>query len=604
MKYLLIVLLSGMLFSFYPQNINVENAVQNPGIFDWWGTNVVVNNYEPLGKMSGVQNSDSTLYVVVNDTLATANLGIIVYTSTNAGLSWDLYPTGINYRDHVQNLKMVRSPQDSIYVFFNNYSVITCWNVLTGSLNQFTNYPAGYRDFDVVCSSTGSLYLMVDLLANNDIRMFGSINGGFSWTYSVFLSSTGAAIKGSLSATGDTILINYHGVALQPDTSLSAIRSVRYRETTPGTLAVTGSFLTVIPSDGQQRKQFKSASGNGEAWLVYTLGPDSARAIYGMKSTDAGVTFSTPQLISINSNTNNYYLDVKYVYDTGSGNPGFALIYYSDSLQFGVPSNESDKLMYSTASYGGTFSTPTQISNTPPAFSDRMYLPQLITMPYNDNDLGVLWVGENSAERKLYWDRLRAIIPVELVSFTGAVSGKNVDLLWTTATEMNNRGFEVERNISGLWQVITFVNGNGTTVVTHNYSFRDELANTATGQIRYRLKQIDYDGTYEYSNVIEVDFRGIDDYTLEQNYPNPFNPTTTISYVLKEKATAKLILLNAIGEEIAVLINEEQDQGFHKVEFNASTLASGVYFYRLQVGDPSTGSEHSCVQTRKMILLK
>jgi len=82
----------------------------------------------------------------------------------------------------------------------------------------------------------------------------------------------------------------------------------------------------------------------------------------------------------------------------------------------------------------------------------------------------------------------------------------------------------------------------------------------------------------------------------EQNFPNPFNPKSTIGYVLKEKTNAKLILLNAIGEEMAIFINEEQDKGFHKIDFNASNLASGVYFYRLQSG--------SFVKTRKMILIK
>jgi len=109
-------------------------------------------------------------------------------------------------------------------------------------------------------------------------------------------------------------------------------------------------------------------------------------------------------------------------------------------------------------------------------------------------------------------------------------------------------------------------------------------------------KQFDYNGTYEYSNVIEVDVRSLDDYALEQNYPNPFNPVTTIGYVLKEKSSANLILLNAIGEEVAVLVNEEQDKGFHKVDFNAVNLSSGVYLYTIKVG--------SFVQTKKMLLMK
>jgi hypothetical protein len=103
-------------------------------------------------------------------------------------------------------------------------------------------------------------------------------------------------------------------------------------------------------------------------------------------------------------------------------------------------------------------------------------------------------------------------------------------------------------------------------------------------------------GKFEYSNTIEVEVLTILSYSLEQNYPNPFNPSTTISYGLKEKSNAKLTLLNAIGEEIAVLVNEEQDKGYHKVEFDGSQLSSGVYFYQLKARE--------YLQTKKMILLK
>jgi hypothetical protein len=187
------------------------------------------------------------------------------------------------------------------------------------------------------------------------------------------------------------------------------------------------------------------------------------------------------------------------------------------------------------------------------------------------------------------------VTPVELTSFTAEALDQKVILKWTTATELNNNGFEIQRRVAESdFATIGFVRGEGTTTDQKEYSFIDK--DLVDGKYFYRLKQVDYNGTYEYSNIIEVDVRSLDDYALEQNYPNPFNPTTTIGYVLKEKTNAKLILLNAIGEEIAVLVNEEQDKGFHKVDFNARTLASGVYFYRLQAGD--------FVQTRKMILLK
>ena len=187
------------------------------------------------------------------------------------------------------------------------------------------------------------------------------------------------------------------------------------------------------------------------------------------------------------------------------------------------------------------------------------------------------------------------VVPVELTSFTAQAENQKVILNWTTATELNNNGFEIQRRVAESdFATVAFVKGEGTTTNQKEYSFVDK--DLVDGKYFYRLKQVDYNGTYEYSDVIEVDVRSLNEYDLEQNFPNPFNPTTTIGYVLKEKTNAKLILLNAIGEEVAVLVNEEQDKGLHKIDFNANTLASGVYFYRLQAGD--------FVQTKKMLLLK
>jgi hypothetical protein len=104
------------------------------------------------------------------------------------------------------------------------------------------------------------------------------------------------------------------------------------------------------------------------------------------------------------------------------------------------------------------------------------------------------------------------------------------------------------------------------------------------------------DGKFEYSKVVEVEVISLTSYSLEQNYPNPFNPSTTIKYGLKEKGNVKLTLLNLLGEEIAILVNEEQDKGYHKVELNAQNLPSGVYFYQLKAGN--------FIDTKKMILLR
>ena len=186
-------------------------------------------------------------------------------------------------------------------------------------------------------------------------------------------------------------------------------------------------------------------------------------------------------------------------------------------------------------------------------------------------------------------------LPVELTSFTASANGAEVILNWSTATELNNYGFEIQRKALDCdFATVAFVKGQGTTTQQNQYSFADK--NLDEGKYFYRLKQMDYGGQYSYSQTVEVDVRMLNNYSLEQNYPNPFNPTTTIGYVLQEKSNAKLTLLNSLGEEIAVLVNGEQDKGYHKVEFDATKLSSGVYFYKLTTGN--------FISTRKMMLLK
>jgi hypothetical protein len=208
-----------------------------------------------------------------------------------------------------------------------------------------------------------------------------------------------------------------------------------------------------------------------------------------------------------------------------------------------------------------------------------------------DNNNFVYTGTENGVWRRSLFE----ILPVELTSFTATSNGKEVTLNWSTATEINNLGFEIQRSIErDEFFTIGFVNGHGTTTEQHNYSYADK--NLDNGKYFYRLKQVDYNGTYEYSDVVEVEWRAFSSYLLEQNYPNPFNPTTTIGFGLQNKSNVKIIILNAIGEEVAIIMNEEREPGFHQVEFNAVSLPSGVYFYQLRAGD--------YVNTKKMILLK
>jgi len=212
------------------------------------------------------------------------------------------------------------------------------------------------------------------------------------------------------------------------------------------------------------------------------------------------------------------------------------------------------------------------------------------------------------------------IVPVELQSFTAEVIEYDVNLIWSTATETNNSGFEIQRTSplpspyqgEGVptsrdgrgWENIGFVPGFGTTTEVHHYSYIDE--SVQPGEYQYRLRQIDFDGSFEYSNIIEAVVGAPAKFSIEQNYPNPFNPSTIIQYAISSRQFVKLTVYDLLGREIEILVNEEKPAGSYEVEFNSSTLsgsvsakggyASGVYFYQLKAGD--------YVETKKMVLLR
>ncbi|HSP89109.1 MAG TPA: T9SS type A sorting domain-containing protein [Ignavibacteriaceae bacterium] len=196
-------------------------------------------------------------------------------------------------------------------------------------------------------------------------------------------------------------------------------------------------------------------------------------------------------------------------------------------------------------------------------------------------------------------------VPVELTSFTVSLIEKNVELNWTTASETNNLGFEIERRnlslnpiqgeeIGNEWEKIGFAAGFGTTTETKSYSYID--SKVSGGNYSYRLKQIDFDGRFEYSNEVNVEVVTLSVYSLEQNYPNPFNPSTNISFNIAEAGIVKISLFNLLGQEVKSLLNVFKEAGTHTITFDASSLTSGVYFYKLETPQFS--------QTRKMILNK
>ncbi len=257
--------------------------------------------------------------------------------------------------------------------------------------------------------------------------------------------------------------------------------------------------------------------------------------------------------------TNNGWASSSFVLATGSGTTYEATIPAPD-----VTVNTKYYVLTTTATAGGQLTHSTA---------------DLLTIDYYN------WGGDNQS------------LPVELTSFNATHKKGIVDLKWETATEINNNGFEVERkSASAEWSKIGFVEGHGSTNSPKYYSFSDKPS--GTGKFSYRLKQIDNDGSFEYSPIVEVLVDNLPNgFVLEQNYPNPFNPETSIRFALKQDTKASLKVFNAMGEEVATLFDGIAEAGrYYDVKFSGNDLASGFYIYKLVAGE--------YVSVKKMLLMK
>jgi subtilisin family serine protease len=193
-----------------------------------------------------------------------------------------------------------------------------------------------------------------------------------------------------------------------------------------------------------------------------------------------------------------------------------------------------------------------------------------------------------------------SMIPVEFSSFSATANENSVTLNWSTATETNNSGFSVERKtpLDERWIEVGFVPGFGSTTERKSYSFTD--VNLSMGAYSYRLKQIDFDGTYEYSNEVFAEVSAPKNFALLQNYPNPFNPSTKIEFSIPEMSNVSIEIYNVIGELVASLVNQNLHAGYHSLNFNASNLPSGTYIYQLK----ANGQNGTFVDVKKMLLMK
>lgn len=380
-------------FQIYDPPLLLENS-------DWSNGDFIVSATQPFGRPSGIYRASNTsLYVAVPDTSIVSGKCLAILRSSNNGVSWVVQASYAGTATDIRKTKIVDAGNDSLYLFYNIGSTVYVYNFISGNFNTFSTY-TNIRDWDATASSTHAIYLVVDLLGNNDIRMFGSVNGGVSWGFSNYVSSSGAFPRISMSGTGDTCVLNYYAT-LTADTGSSLIRNFKWRESTSGTLVSMG--YTDPVAAGVFKDQFQTVVYGGKAWLFYTTGTTGNINLNCIQSNDNGGTYGTPFTIGSLTSRDEYWFDAKY-FKFGAG--GVDLIWYSDTAQTGVPTNLTDRLYYSTIGSGSpvSYSAPVQISEHWPFWSSRLFIPSLIEFYNTSGDAGAIWVGGPSPY-KLYFDR-------------------------------------------------------------------------------------------------------------------------------------------------------------------------------------------------------
>ena len=280
-----------------------------------------------------------------------------------------------------------------------------------------------------------------------------------------------------------------------------------------------------------------------------------------------------------------------FTYSTGSVSGGEDVGGYIGSGEINTIDNSywDKQTSGKTTSNGGIGKTTLEMK-TPSTFSAFSNTIWAMDSEINNGYAYLLW--QNPAGTPL---------PVELFTFTASTIGSTVKLNWNTTTEVNNYGFEILRQIKdeAEWTKIGFVTGNGNSNSIKSYSFVDDFSVTLlihSNKFSYKLKQIDNEGEFTYSNIIEVDLGIPQDFSLSQNFPNPFNPSTTIQYSIPFTNMVTLKVFDVLGKEVANLVNEYKNAGNYEVNFDASKLSSGTYFYQLKAGQ--------FTETKKLVLLK
>ena len=533
-------------------------------------------------------------------------VGVDILKTTNAGTSWS----------NVQQDADV----GSISLIGQNYG----WAVGgAGSILKTTN--AGQ---DWIRISDGDHYHLNSIdFANRycgiAVSLGGKIihttNGGQNWELSAFFPSSGHLYSVTYPDSQNAWTSGHYGTiyhssdggntwTLQNSGVSIPLRSIHFINADTGWVAGNTGIMLKTTNGGQNWSQLNTGT---TGWLHTIFFLDTNYGWAGgsystlIKTTDGGLSWQPSTVPGVQFFNSVFFLNesIGWLADGASG--GAASIFkttdggitWTEQLQIPSQSYNFNDIYFKNENYGWAVGSGGDIwystnGGNNWSLNEVDFYNGLKSIAHCETD--ELWIA-GSYELILY--SINGGIPVELISFTAEFLESKLELNWTTATETNNSGFEILRfaqNDNAEWVTIGFVPGHGTTTETQHYSFTDN--DVKPGKYQYKLKQIDYNGTFEYSQIVEVEIPFVTEFSLSQNYPNPFNPSTTIKFQIPELSFVTFKVYDVLGNEMRTLVNEEKSIGSYEVNFDASGLPSGIYFYRLKAGP--------FVETKKMLLLK
>lgn len=411
--------------------------------------------------------------------------------------------------------------------------------------------------------------------------------------YVFYGSETNQVTGHSFSECRSIEILNSNGVILSNNLTIS-----QNLDLSSGKLILNDKNLTIGPD--------ATITGYGSNYYVNT---NSTGLMYRYCKTNSDALFPignsayNPAIVRITGgDEGNFSAIVKDSYTNNPPDPTKCVTReWNITNQTGGNPTVTLKLQFNTGEYGANFQPTGEVvvghysngawTEIPATISggDASYLVEAGSI----SNFSYFVVGNQSA------------LPVNLMAFSGNVFGNQVKLSWSTSAEINNKGFDIERQYSSNgntfseWNKIGYIQGNGNSNSLINYNFTDKC--NESGKYKYRLKQTDYNGNFEYYNLSTIINIGIPEkFEISQNYPNPFNPTTKVDFALPKDANVLIVIYDITGKEVFKVVNENLKAGYYTKDMNLSNQSSGVYFYRIIY---TAGSE-KFVDTKKMILLK